>query len=524
VTRLDEVETRSVKPVLDAKGNRIIYQAADVEAIRPGPDRVRYVVDGPKGLRLEVWPTGTKTYVVQYRPRGGGNPETYTLGSTSDLSLREARAEADRVRAEVRLGRNPQRERIIEREREKQKQAHLETASVTNIDMLTRHALWMYEAGEHPPDGLSLKDPLVLKPRTIREWRRIAQKDVIPAFAGRQATSLTRTEIQTWAAKIKRDRAPSSALVAWEVLRSVYSWAIGCDLLEHTPFFKLKPPHTRGKSDRVLSLEELGYLTRALKILERGRGNRYTTSRGRFARKRSRRHYCSIVRLLLLTMVRVTNVVEMRRSELEGLDDQYPVWVIPGHRMKSLARLQRSPHRVPLCPQAVAIIRERLRATDGLNTDFLFPRLRAKAGIVDPLLTLPVKWSSRFVNELESVMNRLRHKDHKILARRYKRPDPLLIPIADWTIHNIRHTLATHMRSEDMRAYLPERCPRITREIVKRLLAHVETNTTDIYDQSDLMSDRRIALQAWANWLDDIMTRRLSRRSQVVDMHEAKAK
>jgi integrase len=69
----------------------------------------------------------------------------------------------------------------------------------------------------------------------------------------------------------------------------------------------------------------------------------------------------------------------------------------------------------------------------------------------------------------------------------------LKAPMPRWTIHGIRHTVATHMR-EDLK---------IQREVVSLVLGHTLAGptATRIYDRSEMLPERRAALTAWADWL-----------------------
>lgn len=58
------------------------------------------------------------------------------------------------------------------------------------------------------------------------------------------------------------------------------------------------------------------------------------------------------LRFIALTAVRTGEALGMTWTEVEGLDGEAPVWVVPASRMK-----MRKEHRVPLAPAAVAILK-----------------------------------------------------------------------------------------------------------------------------------------------------------------------
>jgi hypothetical protein len=62
------------------------------------------------GFGVAVYPSGTKSWVCEYRPQGGGRrvaKKRVTLGKTSQLTPEQARKSAAEMLAAVRLGRDP---------------------------------------------------------------------------------------------------------------------------------------------------------------------------------------------------------------------------------------------------------------------------------------------------------------------------------------------------------------------------------------------------------------------------------
>ena len=62
-----------------------------------------------------------------------------------------------------------------------------------------------------------------------------------------------------------------------------------------------------------------------------------------------------------------------------------------------------------------------------------------------------------------------------------------------WTIHNLRHTMATHLEEQ----------LGVREKVVALILGHSHGSTaTRIYGRAELLQERRTALQAYADWLD----------------------
>ncbi len=278
---------------------------------------------------------------------------------------------------------------------------------------------------------------LRLSDRTRREWQRLADVEVIPRLGDTPAAQLSRSEIRDWGARLAR-RSPTTAAHAFEFLRRCYSWAVEHDVLHGTPFVHLQPPAVRAASTRVLSTPELWALQRAIAALPGA--------------------YSDAVELLLLTLARREMVLGARRAEL---DLEAKLWRVPAARMK--ARLD---HLIPLSPRAVSAFKRR---TDDAPGDVLFPPLRRDSD------SATMGWNSDYVLSLKA----------KCAAALHVGPWPR------WTIHNLRHTGATHLR-EDLG---------VDRDVVRLLLAHHRRDVSGRYDRAEMLDQRRAALDSWDTWL-----------------------
>jgi integrase len=271
------------------------------------------------------------------------------------------------------------------------------------------------------------------------------------------------------------------------VLRRTYTWGIERDLVTVLPFIGLKKPAPEVRSERVMTAAEIAAALSALDVLAQPRA--LEGERPKHASKTGPGWpaYADAARLLFLTGVRRDMVLGMRRSELEDLNGTDPRWTIPGGfggRSKS-----GKAHVVPLSAPAVEIIKRRLAAVSG---ELLFPlRRRGKLPGGERLDSRHMTWSSHFVSELQAQTAELAGA-----------------PVPGWTIHGIRHTVATHMR-EDLK---------VGREVVSTVLGHTQAgpSATRIYDRSELLPERRAALIAWAAWLDRI--REAKRGADVLPM------
>jgi integrase len=85
-----------------------------VDALKPGAKPFIAFDDDLKGFGLRVMPTGHKSFIVEYRPHGGGRgvaTRRLTLGAYGALTPEQARRAAQEALARVRLGEDPQAEK-----------------------------------------------------------------------------------------------------------------------------------------------------------------------------------------------------------------------------------------------------------------------------------------------------------------------------------------------------------------------------------------------------------------------------
>ena len=160
-----------------------------------------------------------------------------------------------------------------------------------------------------------------------------------------------------------------------------------------------------------------------------------------------------VLRLELLTAQRGGEVLTMR---WEDLDLAAGWWTIPAMYAKN----GRS-HRVPLSPQVLAILAAR-RRTD-TDSPWVFPSARRKS---HPLTTI--------VNDVRALRTALGF---------FFNP------------HDLRRTAASHMTGMG-----------IQRLTVAKLLNHVETGVTAIYDRYSYDPEKRRALVSWGSEIEKILS------------------
>jgi integrase len=430
---------------------------------KAGGKRVDYRDESRPGLVLRVMPTGTASWAILYSFRG--EDRRYTIGRVKlddngkGFTLGEAWEEARILLGQVARGVDPQAAKMAER-RAAPARPTLTVAEVSRKAMAA----------------------LTLRPTTRKEWQRLVDREIVPALGDEPAATLPRGRIREWA----RERAAEAhggytANRAFEVLRRVYTWGVAEDLLPGTPFVGLQRPAQEQRSDRVLTVQELRALLVGLDLVESP--------------------YSDAVRLLLLTAARREMVLGASRGELQLAGDE-PTWVVPGGpdgRSKS-----GDAHVIPLSKTAVAIMKRRLEAVE--EGELLFPRARPRR-LGEPSKRDAAVWSSRFTRELQAEvgiawatatgkgipMKKVR-REGKMVEEVDRAKARELVP--RWTLHNLRHTIATHLR---------ERL-RVSADVVSLLLSHTPEGprVTRTYLRAKLLPERRAALEAWEGWLETL--------------------
>jgi len=215
-----------------------------------------------------------------------------------------------------------------------------------------------------------------------------------------------------------------------EALEELYTWAIGKDLVEASPCVGLSKPSPETQRERVLTEDEIRAVWAAC-----------DAEPGIIA---------DAFRLMLVTAQPRGEVLSMRWQDVDGA-----WWTIPAERAKNGLS-----HRVPLSPQALAILDR--------------PRRRAKGPWVFPSPT-----TDRPIENPQEAAERLRERS-KVPGLR---------------LHDLRRTAAPLMTGMG-----------ISRLTVKKILNHAERDVTAAYDRHSYDPEKRTALDAWGRRLEAIVS------------------
>ncbi|NVI05478.1 tyrosine-type recombinase/integrase [Paraburkholderia youngii] len=290
------------------------------------PRATRYCVADGNGLVIEVMTTGTKVWRFRYTLNGKRQPLA-TIGDYRMISLRVARAKAQRYAALVAQGISPVAT------------ARRDRGAESKADVL-REAAEFYLA-----TALAGKSD-----EYRRTTRRALDKDVLPAIGNKPIGAVTADDIVAICERIKSRGAPKMALHTRNVVKRLYAYLIARQLATSNPA-EVVPARSIATFDsrtRVLSGAEIGVMLRTIDT------------------SNIRRPLKLALHLLVLTMARKSDLIESRWAEFD-LDNA--LWTIPAARLNA-----REDRIVRLPRQAVALLRELQRART--SETYVFPSVR----------------------------------------------------------------------------------------------------------------------------------------------------
>jgi integrase len=381
------------------------------------PQATRYEVfdEQVPALAVRVTPAGHKSWTLFYRHNG--RLRRLTLGRYPDLGLADARKAATRERGRIVDGADPAAERQDER--------------ATYGD--TVGALFdLYRSKTE-------------KRKSWPEQRRIFENEVLPSWRHRRVADITRRDIR----ELIDRKATSAPIMANRMLARVsrlFSFAVEHDWIEANPALRIAKPSEEKSRDRVLTRDELRVLWPALHETE-------ATGEDGQALPRLPATLNAAFVVMLLTAQRMGEVCRMRWDDVD-LDRGW--WTIPAVDSKN-----DDPHRVPLTPSVVTVIRARKNDRE-----------------------------DRYVFSTHG---------HAPVADRAKKAAAMLSRGLTFTFraHDLRRTAASYMAEAG-----------VDRMHIAHVLNHrsvTRSTVTAIYDRYNYDKEKRAALEIWARELDGIV-------------------
>lgn len=389
-----------------------------IRKAKPNPDSKSPIrlADG-NGLWLVVSYSGAKYW--QYRYKIGRKENTYSVGEYPAVGLSDAREVRKWARELVKQGIHPTHQR-------KDEQIKSQVDKANTFESVALEWIQKKKAG--------------WTPYYLRQVENMLGADVFPAIGKMPIRTVTAAHLLDIVTKVEGRGAETVALLIRQWCSAIFRYGVATLRADNDPASALKGAIHRPKTvhSRPLSRDEIREL---LVALEKFGGYRTTVI---------------ALRLMLLTFVRT---VELRAATWPEFDLTRAEWRIPAERMK-----MREPHIVPLCHQAIALLRE-LHTLTG-NREYLFPNYRSPRTCMTP-------------TTLNRALERMGFNGRGSIG---------------FSGHGFRATASTLLNEMGFRS-----------EVIERQLAHAERNKVRAsYNQAEYMEERRKMMQEWADLIDEI--------------------
>lgn len=273
-----------------------------VDAAAPQATRYTLFDEDLTGFGLRVFPSGQKSYVIEYRAGEGGRrspKKRVTLGSKSTLTPDKAREAASKMLARVKLGSDPASEK-----QEARQALTLEEAARA---FLTEHV------------------ELKRKPKTVAHYRDLLERLVIPELGSAKAKNVRRADVARLHRRLKATPYQANRVLA--VMSALYAFAAkrGAVVEGCNPVRGLERYREQGR-ERFLTVEELERIGAAILEAETTgipwsvdeaspNAKHLAKPEDRFTRIGP--HAAAAIRLLLLTGARLREILHLRWEQVD---------------------------------------------------------------------------------------------------------------------------------------------------------------------------------------------------------------
>lgn len=411
-----------------------------VDGAQPGARQAVLWDSDVKGFGLLVLPSGTKSYVYQYRVGGrGARLRRYTIGRHgSPWTPDAARKRAKELAGKVRTGIDP-----IDAERDAnatRAAAEEERRRISEMAFADYAERWL-TVGLRPG----------IRERTREGYKASLAKHVTPVLARKPMPEITRRDVVNVMDRIPTSQ-PAVRRLTFAVLRMLFNWARGRGDIDGSPLDGIQSPLPVPSRDRVLADDELALAIRAAAGMERPFGQFFE--------------------LIFATGQRRNEVAGLEWSELRR---EPGVWTLPGARAKN-----GEPSIIPLNAPAIAVLDTLAGCTDEAE------RKWPQNGLVFSTTgNRPISGFSRAKARLDAVMLELARKDAEEASENAE-----LVTLAPWRLHDARRTLATALQRLGVRF-------EVTEAVLNHTSGASRSGIAAVYQRHDWADEKRSALEAW---------------------------
>ncbi len=388
------------------------------DVVRQLEPRARpYKVGVARGMFLLVHPNGGRYWRLKYRFEG--REKVLALGKWPDVDCRAAWSVAVDAREQLAQGIDPSAKKQAEKR-----------SSSNSFQAIAEE--WI-EAG--CPTGNRRRS--LPKAETINRMRQRLEDYVFPYVGRKPIRSIEVADLKRALDRISARGTHDTAHRTRSVVDRVYRYAIATGRAERNLAADLKGALKLAETKSFAAITEPREFGALLRAIDSYVGQPTTMA---------------ALRLAPLLFVRPG---ELRHAEWQEVDLDSALWSIPADKMKNGL-----PHTVPLCRQAVEIIRELEPVTGGGR--YLFPGLRSNAKPISDMT-------------INAALRRLDYSSDQVVA------------------HGFRTTASTLLHEL---GYEPD--------VIEQQLAHRRQGVAAVYNRSHLLKQRTDMMQAWGDYLDTL--------------------
>lgn len=359
-----------------------------------------YRVADTNSLCIEVRTTGAKLW--RYRYRYAGKASMAALGEYPMMSLSEARAERDRMRALVKGGANPAHVARVERA------SQMERAETTFAAVALEHL------AKRAKEGLS--------PSSIKRERRLIEKD-LASIGSLPVAGVTAPALLGALRKLEQRGVVETAHRARALCGQVFRYAIATGRAQRNPAADLVGALEQPRVRHFASITEPVRVGELLRTIRSYRGSPVT------------------VAALNLAPLVFARPGELRTARWADIDLGSAEW-------RYTATKTGTPHIVPLSSQAVAILRDLQPITE--RSEYVFPGVRSPRR---PMSENTINAALRYMGIDRDTMT-----GHGFRAMARTILDEVLGFRPDYIEHQLAHAVRDpNGRAYNRTAHLPER-------------------------------------------------------------------
>ncbi|MBS0153259.1 MAG: tyrosine-type recombinase/integrase [Nitrospira sp.] len=407
-----------------------------VNALRP--KKVRYEVREPgrSGLCLRISPHGEKIWAFRYRY--AGDHRRLVFGTYPEVGVADVHLKLAEAKKKLHAGHDPNGDALL-----RTQPVRRQPTTEVLVDRYVEHAA------------------KTMRPKTVKEDRRILHTEVLSVWPGRLAKDITRSDVMELLKGIEERGVYVMRNRVAGLLSRFFLFALDEGLIDASPAVqirrlrKVSNEKVERARDRFLTKEEIQSFWHNL-------GNIPVTPSMRAALKWA-----------LVTGQRRGEVAGTPRAEI---DDHSAVWAIPGTRTKNeqqqllplpdlaLQVLQEA-DAVRVRPEPTRTNRKDRRPYDSTPSPWLFPSKRYGRPISAEAMTCAI----------------VRHRS--------------MLGIGDATVHDLRRTVATWMGEIG-----------IAKDLIASILNHTPKGVTELhYNKATMIGQKRKAMERWGAWLERVI-------------------